>query len=194
MQSAAAPDRRTVLGGAALDVVARAGLDALTHQAVDDAAGMPRGSTAHVFRSRSALIDGVIEALERRDRELMAEMLAAGIPDSREALVEMFADFVGTCGQPPGSIRARARLALTLDHPELFAAAHERFVVAVAEVIGMIGGDDEPIATARRCLAQMDGEMLHILTLRREAGVDRPALVATFRHLLGIPCGDGGPR
>lgn len=186
MQSAAAPDRRTVLGGAALDV-ARAGLDALTHQAVDDAAGMPRGSTAHVFRSRSALIDGVIEALERRDRELMAEMLAAGIPDSREALVEMFADFVGTCGQPPGSIRARARLALTLDHPELFAAAHERFVVAVAEVIGMIGGDDEPVATARRCLAQMDGEMLHILTLRKGAGVDRAALVTTFGRLLETP-------
>ena len=52
-------DRRTEILDAALRVLAEHGMRGLTHRAVDEAAGIPPGSTSYYFRSRSALVDGL---------------------------------------------------------------------------------------------------------------------------------------
>jgi DNA-binding transcriptional regulator YbjK len=63
-------DRRTVLLDAALELVGTQGMRGLTHRAVDTAAGVPAGSTSNHFRTREALILGIVERFIAREREM----------------------------------------------------------------------------------------------------------------------------
>lgn len=56
-------DRRRVISGAALVVLAEQGARGLTHRRVDSQAGLPIGSTSNVFRSRNALLEGALDHL-----------------------------------------------------------------------------------------------------------------------------------
>lgn len=49
--------RRIEIADAALAVLAAEGSRGLTHRAVDEAAGLPSGSTSNHFRTRSALLE-----------------------------------------------------------------------------------------------------------------------------------------
>ena len=62
------PSRPELLLDAAIDVLGNQGVRALTHRAVDAAAGMPTGSTANYFKSRDALIGAVVDRFAERDR------------------------------------------------------------------------------------------------------------------------------
>lgn len=64
------PDRRTVLLDAALEIVGTQGMRALTHRAVDAAAAVPAGSTSNYFRTREALILGIVERFIARERAM----------------------------------------------------------------------------------------------------------------------------
>lgn len=63
----------TVLGFlAGEDVVrpgGRRGMGALTHRAVDTRVGLPQGTTSAYFRTRAALLAGIVKRLADRDRE-----------------------------------------------------------------------------------------------------------------------------
>ncbi|MEU4986703.1 TetR family transcriptional regulator [Streptomyces sp. NPDC021969] len=74
-----ASDRRTLLADAALDVLADEGVRGLTHRAVDRKAAMPPGTTSAYFRTRAALLTGLVTRLVRLDQaelQTMAEELA----------------------------------------------------------------------------------------------------------------------
>lgn len=58
--------RRDQLAEAAITVLALQGSHGLTHRAVDAAAGVPTGTTSRYFRSREALLNGVIDRITRR--------------------------------------------------------------------------------------------------------------------------------
>lgn len=58
-------NRRRVLD-AAIELVGLSGVRALTHARVDAAAELPKGSTSNYFRTRAALVAGVIEHLAAR--------------------------------------------------------------------------------------------------------------------------------
>ena len=53
--------RRDRLADAAIELLAREGTRGLTHRAVDSAAGEPAGTTSRYFRTRDALLRGVVE-------------------------------------------------------------------------------------------------------------------------------------
>lgn len=55
-----ASNRRTLLADAALDVLADEGMRGLTHRAVDRRAAMPPGTTSAYFRTRAALLTGLV--------------------------------------------------------------------------------------------------------------------------------------
>jgi DNA-binding transcriptional regulator YbjK len=55
------PDRRDRIARAAIEVVATAGVDGLTHRAAAEAAGVPLGSTTYHFSSREDLLEAAIE-------------------------------------------------------------------------------------------------------------------------------------
>ena len=66
----AVTDRRTVLLDAALEIVGTEGMRGLTHRAVDAAAAVPAGSTSNYFRTREALILGIVERFIARERAM----------------------------------------------------------------------------------------------------------------------------
>ncbi len=101
--------RRRSIADAGLGVLARDGSRGLTHRAVDVAAGVPVGTTSNYFRSRDALVEGLVERigerlapteedLERRSseppsRELFAEYLrdiVRRLSENREVTVALF--------------------------------------------------------------------------------------------------------
>lgn len=83
--------RRRALADAGLRVLAEDGSRGLTHRAVDEAAEVPPGTTSNYFRSREALIAGLVDRIGERLAPT-AEQLAAranGVPGAA-----LFADYL----------------------------------------------------------------------------------------------------
>lgn len=59
-------DRRAAIADAAIAIVARDGLRALTHRAVDRELGLPAGSTSYYARTRRQLIETMVHRLADR--------------------------------------------------------------------------------------------------------------------------------
>lgn len=101
--------RRRALADAALTVLAHEGARGLTHRAVDLAADAPQGTTSNYFRSRTALIEGLVDRIGERlgptehdlvrrseqtpSRELFADYIrdiVRRLTDNREVTVALF--------------------------------------------------------------------------------------------------------
>lgn len=72
-----ATDRRGLIVGTAIDLIAREGLRALTHRALDTEAGLPSGSTSYYFRTKRALVEAIVDAITERSR---TDFRAGGLP------------------------------------------------------------------------------------------------------------------
>ncbi|GII94004.1 TetR/AcrR family transcriptional regulator [Sinosporangium siamense] len=83
------PQRRDHLADAAIAVLAEQGSRGLTHRAVDTAATVPAGTTSRYFRTRDALLNGVIERITHRLGEHVDSYTVRPISpaDLEEALV-----------------------------------------------------------------------------------------------------------
>ncbi|GAB0105390.1 TetR/AcrR family transcriptional regulator [Nocardia sp. JMUB6875] len=75
-------DRRTLIVDSAIDLIAAQGLRALTHRALDTALELPAGSTSYYFRTKRALIEGIVERIAVRSR---ADFAAAQAGPDRTA-------------------------------------------------------------------------------------------------------------
>ncbi|MFE4669239.1 TetR/AcrR family transcriptional regulator [Streptomyces sp. NPDC056716] len=72
--------RAELVADTAIALLAARGMRGLTHRAVDEAAGLPQGSTSNVARTRQALLELAV----RRHAEREAQVLALGeMPDPR---------------------------------------------------------------------------------------------------------------
>lgn len=72
-------DRRQQLSDAAITVLARDGARGLTHRAVDAAAAVPIGTASNYFRTRQALVSGLMARIEQHlapDPAILAERAA----------------------------------------------------------------------------------------------------------------------
>lgn len=81
--------RREVLLDAAITVLGQGGIRALTHRAVDTAAGLPAGSTSNQFRTRDALLSAVVERFAARERAVWEELALRVYPTTLEDLAEV---------------------------------------------------------------------------------------------------------
>lgn len=61
-------DRRTLIVDSAIDLIAAQGLRSLTHRALDTALDLPAGSTSYYFRTKRALVEGIVERIATRSR------------------------------------------------------------------------------------------------------------------------------
>ena len=156
---------------AALELLASGGMRALTHARVDAEAGLPRGSTSNHFRTRQALIEGVIGRLERSD---YAEWLLSY--EWGEPSVERFCAAIGAGVDDmtgAGRTQALARYALVLEgtHNAVVAEAirvgRDRLRGWAAGAIAGLGVDDAE-ARASALFAFIDGVVLHRLSLPGE--------------------------
>lgn len=165
-RAAAEPERRrTEIADAALAVLAAEGSRGLTHRAVDEAAGLPSGSTSNHFRTREALL----EAAARRHIELDLPS-----PEAVEALTgnddvltrkQVKALILGTL-EPVLAAKARpllaARYELTLEatrRPALHEVMDEsrRRLTELAAIVLRRGGCSDPESHARQLITLLDG-------------------------------------
>ena len=105
---------------AAVELLGANGVRALTHARVDERAGLPPGSTSNWFRTRRALLAGVVDWIaehERTDFDPAAMPAITGLDGLIEGLCAMAKVQTG-----PFAARTRARYALFLElagDPEL---------------------------------------------------------------------------
>ncbi|MUL43692.1 hypothetical protein FZ103_21425 [Streptomonospora sp. PA3] len=176
--------RRRRAADAAIEIVADEGLRGLTHRAVDARAGLPAGSTSSCFRTRLALLRGVLDRIVELDEADLERMPTTGwdvgSPEHREALVDLLVELLAYW-LGPARARTRARLELYLDaarRPELteaLRAANRRFLDRAA-VAMRASETPAPEAAARLLLVQLDGVLYDALARPFLGGGDRDRL------------------
>jgi len=155
-------DRRALLADAAIEVVAAHGMRGLTHRAVDTRAGVPQGSTSAYFRTRKALVEGLVQRLadvEQAEVEATAPTALDGPPDLDRLATGIAAllDHWLTAGRS----RSLARFACLLEathHPELRTIlAHGDRPRATARALVALAGSTDPDRDGRAMVAFIDG-------------------------------------
>lgn len=169
---------------AAIVLLGTQGLKALTHARVDAAAGVPRGSTSNYFRTRAALLTGVVEWLAEQD---LAEL--DGPPDPPAdvgAFVALLAHAVESA-TTASRVRTVARYVLFLEgtHNEdvrrPLLAGRAFFRSFVEDSMQRLGAAD-PGAAATAITAMGEGMIIQRVTVDPAAEVFAPidAVVRAF--------------
>ncbi|MFG2720605.1 TetR/AcrR family transcriptional regulator [Streptomyces sp. NPDC048416] len=118
-----ATDRRTLLADSALDVLVDDGMRGLTHRAVDRKSALPPGTTSAYFRTRAALLSGLVNRLVELDQaELQATAEAFPALRTAEELVDGMVLLARQRLTGAGRRRSLARLSCTVESvrdPEL---------------------------------------------------------------------------
>ncbi|WP_353988540.1 TetR/AcrR family transcriptional regulator [Ruicaihuangia caeni] len=165
---------------AAVQVLGSQGVRALTHARVDEAAGLPKGSTSNSFRTRASLLAGVVEWLDAADRSGLDDH-GERMPQTPEQFVDALTSFA-LVATGPERARTTARFALFVEaaHNDTLRETLARgraHVLAGAEATLRALGAQDPVTSARTIGAVSDGVMLHRLTV--DPGLDpRPHLQA----------------
>jgi DNA-binding transcriptional regulator YbjK len=147
---------------AAVELVGSNGLRALTHARVDARAGLPKGSTSNHFRTRAALLAGVLDWILQRE---LPEVGATFAPASGDELVDSLCDVLDylTTVNRAGTT---ARLALFLEaaHDEQLRMAVSRgralMEAAAVSMLARLGAAD-PVTAAGAIAACSEGLILH---------------------------------
>ncbi|GAB4100754.1 TetR/AcrR family transcriptional regulator [Sinomonas halotolerans] len=169
---------------AAVELLGTQGLRALTHTRVDEAAGMPRGSTSNHFRTRAALLTGVVEWLAQQD---LADLGGPpSLPADVAAFVALLAHTVEatTTGSRTRTI-ARYVLFLEGTHNEdvrrPLLAGRAYFRAFVETSMARLGAPD-PAAAATAITAVGEGMIIHRVAVDPDADVLAPldAVVRAF--------------
>ncbi|BCJ35278.1 hypothetical protein Athai_27810 [Actinocatenispora thailandica] len=179
-----ATDRRQRICDAAIDVLGAGGSRRLTHRAVDAAAGLPLGSTSNVFRSRDALLAGVLDRLLERETEGWRQLATADPPHDVDTFA---AQLAGLIEQLTGPQRMLALARQAIFHEAAFRPELQRRIdVAQQELLGWGGGwlaalgSNRPERDLRALLALIDG----VLLLRLANPHDTPPTAPVFAALL----------
>ena len=169
---------------AAVELLGTEGLRSLTHVRVDERAGLPKGSTSNHFRTRAALLEGVVGWMV--DREL-PEVGAAAAPETVDELVEALAGLFEFMMGPNRTVTA-ARMVLLMEaahDPALRAALSRGRAAMEATLLPALArlGAPDPQLAADALAACFEGLFLH--DLGRHAQVDaRPVLELVVRAAL----------
>lgn len=168
---------------AAVEEVGEHGVRALTHARVDARAGLPKGSTSNWFRTRAALLAGVIEHLAEEERAT-SPTRDVTTPDD---LVELVCTLIEIASGPRAA-RTRVRLALSLEaahNPDLLGpllVQRATFVEWTADLLTQVGAH-HPMQAARTLLACGNGLLFHKLTVEPGAEI-RPVIERCVRACL----------
>ncbi|WP_225729561.1 MULTISPECIES: TetR/AcrR family transcriptional regulator [unclassified Nocardia] len=162
------PTKRDIALDAAIELLGTRGPRALTHRAVDELAGLPAGSTSNYFRTREALLIGIVERLEQHDYAYWEVDGNAPAPHTVDQLAHAATTFVeDMIGANQASTLARYALLLEVRHmPEPRLAlrrGHERIVDWATAMLGEFGVA-EPRIAAKQLIDYLDGLILHQLT------------------------------
>ncbi|RBP66121.1 hypothetical protein DFO66_10364 [Brevibacterium sanguinis] len=168
--------RRDVVTDSAIAVVAEQGVRGLTHRAVDALAGLPVGSTSNVYRTRDALITGIMERIGELN-SLQLERLPHTQMSSDRSPDELAVDF---CMNWLTTDRNRfyAMVMLSLDPalPTEAQAAKEKNLRNFDEYVVRVGGVSEEVARRVNCA------MMGVMTRELMAGTARRENLEGYVH------------
>lgn len=204
---AAATSRSDTLLDAAIHVVGTEGIRALTHRAVDAAAGLPTGSASNLFRTREALlramvvrmIDTEIAGWDRLTGDLAGDLAGDTAPTTPDTLAATLATLVESL---TGALRT-----LTVARYSLFMeAARDTSLQAEmgrgAQRVAAIGhawltaaGSTDPDAHTALVMAHLDGLVVHRLAFpdTPPGSDDAAAGLTTLLRALIPPTGSAAP-
>lgn len=170
---------------AAIELLGTEGLRSLTHRRVDERAALPEGSTSNHFRTRAALLEGVIDGIVAGE---MAEVRSALHPADADSLIEAVAGLVELVTGPQRvTTTARHVLFLEASHDAALrsrlAADRAGYAAAVQGALAHLGAPD-PVAGAEALMAVSEGLILHRVA-RHDASDPRPAIAIAVRGALG---------
>lgn len=188
--------RRDEVLDAAIRVLGTGGMRQLTHRAVDAEAGAPAGTTSNHFRSRDALVAGVLDRISGLETGAW-ERLAATLP-ARD--VDGFAHAVGEFLRQmagPGRAPTLARQALFVEaavRPELrarIAAIRAELERWGAPWLRALGSTD-PVRHFWLLMDYIDGCLAHQLAAPDPDFDPTPAIRTLLRGML-CRCADDPP-
>jgi DNA-binding transcriptional regulator YbjK len=113
--------RRDDLLDAAISVLGERGIHALTHRAVDAAAGLPAGSASNHFRTRDALLNAVVQRFAARERANWEDIAVTVCPATPKELAQVLTVFAQDSTGPQRTLTV-ARYAILVEasnHPSL---------------------------------------------------------------------------
>ncbi|WP_329428962.1 TetR/AcrR family transcriptional regulator [Streptosporangium sp. NBC_01495] len=155
--------RAELVADAAIALLVDRGMRGLTHRAVDEAAGLPPGSTSNLARTRSALLELTLARLAQLESDAFSLLLGPPGPDAVEALAEMTAQALWT-QLTVGRRWTVARYELALEatrRPELrkiYDRTGERFREPAVAILSAVGSSD-PVRHGRQIIAFSEGVM-----------------------------------
>jgi DNA-binding transcriptional regulator YbjK len=186
------PSRQEELLDAAIDVLGSQGVRALTHRAVDAAAGMPFGSAANYFKTRDALISAVVERFAERDRTAWQAIAGFLHPADPGELAAALTAYVRRALGPERAVTV-ARYGLFVE-AALRPALQEHLAASAAELrrwatqwLRDIGSTD-PDGDCTAIMDYLDGLILHQLAFPGPPDSLVAAMDRTVRRL----CTTGG--
>lgn len=169
---------------AAIDLVGSQGLRALTHARVDERAGLPKGSTSNHFRTRQALLAGVVDRLVELDMPAGgAAFYPASGDDFVEGLCRLF-DHLTRVNRIPTT----ARLVLFMEGShdtslrEDLSRGREVLESLLVVALARLGARD-PATAATTVAACFEGFLLHRIA-RHDETDPRPAFELVVRAAL----------
>jgi DNA-binding transcriptional regulator YbjK len=185
-------ERRQLLLDSTLRLIAGGGVDAVSHRAVAELAGVSLGSTTYWFASRQDMLREALEDFARTEIETLRERLSGvlGRRLSRRGLVDQFtAHLLAQLGEERWRTVAQYELLQEATRqPELERLCREwsrAWVKALTEVFESLGAE-APEMEARMFLALLDGLLVGELAAPSadvEQAVIRPALEAWFARV-----------
>lgn len=166
---------------AAIRLLGTSGLRALTHARVDAEAGLPPGSTSNHFRTRDALLNGVVEHM------VVSELPAVGaavLPSTPEGLVTELTRLLDFLTGPSRTMTsARMVLLVEASHDATLRAGLATGRAAMEQAIrpALVGlGAPDPDALLAALAAAFEGMFLH--RIARHAEIDpRPVFEIIVR-------------
>jgi AcrR family transcriptional regulator len=178
------PSNRDQALAAAVELLGTEGLRSLTHVRVDERAGLPKGSTSNHFRTRAALLEGVVAWMVERE---LPEVGTVAAPDTVEELVEALAGLFEFMMGPNRTVTA-ARMVLLMEAAhdpalrEALSRGRAAMEATLLPALARLGAPDPQLATDALA-ACFEGLFLH--DLGRHAQVDaRPVLELVVRASL----------
>jgi AcrR family transcriptional regulator len=147
---------------AAIELLGTEGLRAMTHGRVDERAGLPKGSTSNYFRTRAALLSGVVDWIAERE---ISEMLTPADPATPAELIDLLCwGMAYTTGANRTLTTARHVLFLEASHNADLRTALNRgrslMETWTVSVLTRLGVSDPPSAAAALAAAS-EGIILH---------------------------------
>ncbi|MER5644379.1 TetR/AcrR family transcriptional regulator [Streptosporangium sp. NPDC002524] len=153
--------RAELVADTAIALLADRGMRGLTHRAVDEAAGLPPGSTSNLARTRSALLELTLARLTQLESATFAPILESPAADLVGVLAEMTAQALWA-QLTVGRRQAVARYELALEatrRPELrriYDRAGARFRDPAVAILSAAGSSD-PVRHGRQIVAFSEG-------------------------------------